>query len=86
MWRSVGGPLAWSDEMHLLAEVEHAARLLLWAQTKDAQSGRNAPKRLEPPDKPVSERREAEDTVRRRAAAHVDRRRKQERELGQGGG
>lgn len=66
-WRETGGPLAWSDEIHMLAEVEHAARVLAWMKTEDGAKGRRAPKRIEPPA-PAHERRAEEDVIARRAA------------------
>jgi len=45
----MGGPLAWSDEVHMLVAVEFRLRRLEWIQTKDAPSGKNAPKALTPP-------------------------------------
>lgn len=56
VWREAGGPLAWSDEMHLLAEVEYGLAILAWQKTKAAQTGGNRPKRIQPP-KPAAERR-----------------------------
>lgn len=49
LWRATGGPLAWSDELHMLVGMEFRLRRLEWMQTKNAQSGRNAPKALTPP-------------------------------------
>ena len=49
LWRAAGGPLAWSDEVHMLAKVEHGLRVLAWQKTEDGSKGRKPPKPLEPP-------------------------------------
>lgn len=51
LWRASGGALAWSAEMHKLAQIEHGVRVLAWQKTEDAQAKppRNAPKPEEPP-------------------------------------
>lgn len=48
-WRSVGGPLAWSEETHLLNLVEFRLRVLYWVQTKDGGKGANQPELTKPP-------------------------------------
>ena len=42
---------AWEQEHYLLANMAHTLDLLLWAQTKDGQKGRNKPKPITPPRK-----------------------------------
>lgn len=49
LWRASGGPLAWSDEMHMLARVEHGVRVLAWMKTEDGSKGRKPPQIVEPP-------------------------------------
>lgn len=49
LWRAAGGPLAWSDEVHMLAKVEHGLRVLAWQKTEDGSKGRNQPKPIDPP-------------------------------------
>lgn len=49
LWRAAGGPLAWSDEMHMLARVEHGIRVLGWMKTEDGSKGRKPPEIVEPP-------------------------------------
>jgi hypothetical protein len=68
LWRSTGGPLAWSDDVRLLHEVEYRLRVLAWQQTKDAKSGRNQPK---PPEEPkfTGEARTEQAHAERQAAA-----------------
>jgi len=41
--------LEWSRQDHLLAETVNMLRILVWAQSKDGQKGRNRPKMIEPP-------------------------------------
>lgn len=44
-WQAVGGPLAWTPEMHLLARIEYAQRVTVWQS-----SGKGAkPKPSQPP-------------------------------------
>lgn len=49
LWRAAGGPLAWSDEVHMLSRVDYGVRVLAWMKTEDGSRGRNAPKPEEPP-------------------------------------
>lgn len=49
LWKSMGGPAAWSDETHMLSRVEFQLRVADWRQTTNGQSGRNQPKPLEHP-------------------------------------
>ena len=69
LWRSVGGPLAWSEETHLLNVVEFRLRTLVWMQTEDAKKGRNRPK---PPEAPkyAGELSRESDAMARKAEAH----------------
>ena len=54
----------WTDDTWFLAQIEYGVRLLMWAQTKDAEKGRNRP---EPPQTP----REA--ALEKERGANVDR-------------
>lgn len=49
LWRAIGGPDAWSAEMHLLNHIEWRLQILDWRQTKNGREGRNAPKLSKPP-------------------------------------
>lgn len=49
LWRSIGGPPAWSDETRMLSYVDLHVRELAWMQTEDAKKKRNQPKLLDPP-------------------------------------
>ena len=49
LWRAAGGPLAWTDEVHMLARVDHGVRVLAWMKTEDGSKGRKPPKPEEPP-------------------------------------
>jgi hypothetical protein len=49
LWRAAGGPLAWTDEVHMLARVEHGVRVLAWMKTEDGAKGRKFPEAAEPP-------------------------------------
>lgn len=49
LWRAAGGPLAWSDEVHMLARVDHGVRVLAWMKTEDGSKGRKPPTPEEPP-------------------------------------
>lgn len=59
LWRATGGPLAWSDEVHMLAAVEFRLRVLAWQKSEDGQKNRKQPKPIEPPES-VYERRASE--------------------------
>lgn len=72
VWREAGGPLAWTDEMHLLAAVEYRVQVLAWMQTADAKHGRNKPKPMEPP-KAVAKVRSDEAAIERRARRYMRR-------------
>ena len=65
LWRSVGGPMAYSPEAQLLVAVEYRLHVLQWFKTKDGKDGRNPPKPIEfrassaaPDDRKVRARRE----------------------------
>lgn len=49
LWRAAGGPLAWSDETHMLTRIDHGIRVLAWMKTEDGAKGRKPPKAEEPP-------------------------------------
>lgn len=49
LWRVAGGPLAWSDEVHMLARVEYGVRVLTWMKTEDGSKGVKPPKPEVPP-------------------------------------
>lgn len=61
LWKSMGGPAAWSDEAHMLSRVEYQLRILDWRKTKAGQEGRNAPKPL--PTPPYAHEKRVEDEV-----------------------
>jgi hypothetical protein len=50
LWRATGGPLAWSDETHMLAAVEFRLRVLAWQKSEDGRKNRNQPKPINPPE------------------------------------
>lgn len=77
LWRAVGGPLAWTDEMHLLARQEHALRVLAWQKTKAAENGQGFPDPIEPPGS-VLARRAEEAKLDRRARAFLRRQQRAE--------
>lgn len=68
LWRAAGGPLAWSDEMHMLARVDHGVRVLAWMKTEDGQKGRKPPEPEEPPP-PAGQVRAEEARVEQKADA-----------------
>lgn len=72
LYRVVGGPMAWSDEVHMLAAVEYRLRVLAWQKTEDGSKGRNQPKPLDPP-KSVYEKQAEERELTRRAQAYLRR-------------
>lgn len=72
LWRAIGGPLAWSDEMQMLSVVDFRLRVLAWQQTDDGHKGRKAPTPPKPP--PYAHERDAEkQKITARAAAHAER-------------
>lgn len=68
LWQSVGGPMAWSQEMHLLNLIEYRMNVSNWFQTKDGQSGRNQPK---PPSYPPYAHEKRADESRQSARAEA---------------
>lgn len=77
VWRHTGGPQAWTDELHMLARVEHTLRVLAWQRTKDGEKGRNAPEPIEPPE-PVGQARAREARVTRKAQRFLERQKARE--------
>ena len=49
LWKSMGGPSAWSDETEMLSMAEFNLRVAAWRQTADGQAGRNRPEPIKPP-------------------------------------
>lgn len=49
LWLAIGGPAAWSSEVHALMAVEFRLRVLAWQKTDDGRRGINAPQPEEPP-------------------------------------
>lgn len=74
LWRSVGGPLSWSEETHLLNIVDYRLQVLAWQQSKDGSTGKNRPK---PPANPkyAREKEAAVDETQRKADAYRKRQR-----------
>lgn len=72
LYRAIGGPLAWSDEVHMLAAVEFRLRVLAWQKTDDGSRGRNQPKPIDPP-KSVYEKQAEQRELSRRAQAYLKR-------------
>lgn len=72
LWRAFGGPLAWSDETHMLNLLDYRLRVLHWADSEDARKGRNQP---EPPKPPpyAGEERAVEAHAERQSAARQKR-------------
>ncbi len=68
LWRAAGGPLAWSDEVHMLARVDYGIRVLAWMKTEDGQKGRKPPKPEVPPA-PGAQVREEESRTNAKAEA-----------------
>lgn len=77
LWRAIGGPLAWTDEMHMLSRQEHALRVLAWQKTKSAETGRDFPEPIEPPESSVQKRAD-EAKLDRRARAFLRRQQRAE--------
>lgn len=73
LWRSTGGPVAWSTETHMLAAVEFRLQVLAWQKTEDAKNGRNKPAPIDPP-RPAHEIEHEQREVSRRAEAYLRRR------------
>lgn len=72
LWRSTGGPVAWSSETHMLAAVEFRLQVLAWQKTEDAKSGRNKPAPIDPP-RPTHEIEHEQRELSRRAEAYLRR-------------
>lgn len=72
MWQSIGGPMAWSEQMHLLNLIEYRVRVADWRQTQDGQKNRNQPKLQTPP--PYAHEKRAEQTRQSARAAAWERR------------
>lgn len=72
LWRAIGGPLAWSQETHMLAAIEFRLRVLAWMKTQDGAKGRKPPKPIDPP-KSVYDARAEDDRLFSRAQAYLRR-------------
>jgi hypothetical protein len=68
VFREMGGPMAWSDEVHMGAAIEYAVRALHWAQTPDA-STTDPPMPLEPPASEFEERQQQHQDARKARTA-----------------
>lgn len=79
VWRALGGPQAWTDEVWMLAQVEYATRVVAWQKTKAAQSGRDKPEPLKPPASRTAAQ-VAAATAQRRAEKYLRRARRGQRE------
>lgn len=60
MWQSIGGPMAWSEQIHMLNIMEFQLRVANWRNTEEGQKNRNPPKVQTPP--PYSHEKRAEET------------------------
>ncbi|MFZ4894634.1 DUF5361 domain-containing protein [Plantibacter sp. Mn2098] len=69
LWRSVGGPLAWSEETHQLNIIEFRLRVLDWRRTPDGEKGKNQPKPPVPPPY-AGDVRAGDEHAEKQAAAH----------------
>lgn len=58
LWRSTGGPRAWSEETHLLNLVEYRLRLLVWQKTEAGRKGNQKPELTKPPAHALEKRSE----------------------------
>jgi hypothetical protein len=47
-WQRIGGPGAWTPELHLLAAIEYADRYVAWTKTADSKHGK-PPEPIKPP-------------------------------------
>lgn len=72
LWRETGGEIAWSVEMHMLAQLEHRLRVLAWMKTEDAKHGRNKPEVIRAPAS-IYERQAEEKRLSARADAYLRR-------------
>jgi len=66
LWRSTGGPAAWTVEEHWHARVELRLRELLWSKTEDGKANRNAPE-ITPYPRYAHEQRDEEQRLMTRA-------------------
>lgn len=71
-WRATGGSMAWTDEMYLIAGVEHATRVLAWQKSKDGQNGSNPPQMIDPPESEY-ERMSQDAKIEAKVRAHIER-------------
>lgn len=72
LWRATGGDIAWSVEVHMLAQVEFRLRVLAWQKTDDGTKGRNKPEPIKAPPS-VHEQRADEQRLSARAQAYMRR-------------
>lgn len=72
LWRATGGELAWTQEVHMLANVEFGVRVLAWQKSEDGSKGKNKPEPAAPP-KSVHEVKQEEARLSARAAAYLRR-------------
>lgn len=49
LWRATGGPMAWTDETHILAASLHRLEVLAWQRTGSPPKKSNYPKPYDPP-------------------------------------
>ncbi len=49
LWRSIGGPLAWTTEATVLHALDYRLQVLAWMQTEDSRKNRNRPEPHQPP-------------------------------------
>lgn len=75
MWKSIGGPMAWSDTVAELKQVNFHLRVIAWQKTEDAKHRRNVPEMEAPPAYAFEHRRE-DQAIERRAAKFLARQRK----------
>ncbi|BDZ40827.1 hypothetical protein GCM10025865_01260 [Paraoerskovia sediminicola] len=72
LWRAIGGPMAWSDEVHMLSAVEFRLRVLAWQKTEAGSKNRDRPEPNDPP-RSVFEKRVEESKLSARAQAYMKR-------------
>lgn len=77
LWRSTGGPRAWSEETHLLNLVEFRLRVLDWRKTSDAKTGNRKPELHKPPAHALEKRSEQSKQSTRAAAWEARQNRRQ---------
>lgn len=71
-WRAVGGSLSWTDDMFLLASIDHGTRVLAWQKSKNGESNTNPPKMIEPPSSKYGQR-SADDKLEQKMRKHIER-------------